>query len=159
VGDDPPHVARVRGDQGQRVDGAAAGREEVDRAGAERVDDAVQVVACSSTVIGAVSVGLRPAPRGSYVTTGRSVTRPSSVPKPLASIGEPIANRAGRSAVAADRSPWTSYVTAAVPSPTVRVVVARGGVVWVMPAGTARTPRTHRCRARAERPPWRCVAG
>jgi hypothetical protein len=44
VGDDPPHVARVRGDEGQRVDGASAGREDVDRPDAERVDDAVQVV-------------------------------------------------------------------------------------------------------------------
>ncbi|GAA2130001.1 hypothetical protein GCM10009843_32150 [Nocardioides bigeumensis] len=48
---------------------------------------------------------------------------PRSVVKPTASIGEASMKRGGLSGVADARSPWTSYVTVSVPSPTVLVVL------------------------------------
>ena len=60
--------------------------------------------ACSSTefVVGAPSVRrLRSTPRGSYVTTVRSVKCPASVPKPAAPMGDPIRRRTVPSAATA----------------------------------------------------------
>ena len=77
--------------------------------------------ACCSGLTGDVPFGLRPVPRGSKVTTGRSVKRAASVLKPPASIGEPNMINTGRSGVASARSPRMSYVIRSSPSPTVRV--------------------------------------
>ena len=67
VRDEGADLLRVAGDQGQRVDRAAAAREEVDRSGAERRDQPVQVVGMlvGRRLGGAVGARLRSTPRGS----------------------------------------------------------------------------------------------
>ena len=103
-------VVRRRGGRraGQQADSATAGPEGVDRADPERHDHPVRSSACCSAVRGESPAGLRPAPRGSRVTTGRSVISAASAENAAAAMGLAKASRAGRSALAVARSPWTS---------------------------------------------------
>ena len=66
--DERPDVRGVGRDEGQRVDGAAAAREEVDRAAADGLDDPVEVVGVllrAWTAVAGSSFALRSTPRGS----------------------------------------------------------------------------------------------
>ena len=65
VGHQAAHVVGVGRHQRERVDGAAAAREQVHRARAERRDHPVEVFRVLLGGTGVVSVGLRPEPRGS----------------------------------------------------------------------------------------------
>ena len=97
VRDEGPDILGMAGDQGQRVDGATAAGEEVDGSAADRLDHAVDVVGVllGRGLGGVVVLRLRSTPRGSYVTTVRSVKWPARVPKPAAPIGDPIMTRGG----------------------------------------------------------------
>jgi hypothetical protein len=79
------------------VDRSTAAGEYVNRPGAQRGDQPVQVVRVllRRGLCGAVGPLAAPDPRGSYVTTVRSRKYSASVVNPLASIGDPIISSTG----------------------------------------------------------------
>ncbi len=92
-----PDLLRVPGDQDERVDGAAAPANRSTGPASSAAISRCRSSACSSGVVSAApSVRLlRSDPRGSYVTTVRSVKCPASVPKPAAPIGDPMSSSTG----------------------------------------------------------------
>jgi hypothetical protein len=86
-----PDLLGVPLDERDAVHGATTAREDVHRLAADRVDEPVQVVGLLASSVR----GLRSTPRGSYVTTVRSLKKPASDPKPAAPIGDPMRSSAG----------------------------------------------------------------
>jgi hypothetical protein len=122
VRDERPHALRVLRHEGECVDCATAGSEQVDRPRGDRLDEAMQVVGVNEGVTGLVGsvFTLRSLPRGSYVTTVRSEKCCDSVPNPAALIGEAISNRIGSVLASLRRM---SYVRAATGTSRIWVVI------------------------------------